>query len=71
MLCRIEAILIKKVVKRVLKVLRETMDRSDLKGFVGMHEHIQYLEARLHRKLKGIFIIGIWGTRGMGKTIKE
>lgn len=63
-----EAELIEKVVECVLMRLNQTRDQSDLKGLVGIQNQIEHIEALLSKRSPDVFIIGIWGMIGIGKT---
>ena len=65
---RTESELIDKVVERVLMRLNQKSDQSDLNSFVGIQNRIAHIEALLSARSQDVFIIGIWGMGGVGKT---
>ncbi|KAK9205273.1 hypothetical protein WN943_015540 [Citrus x changshan-huyou] len=59
--------LVEVIANEVLKRLQETF-QSDNKDLVGVERHIKQTESLLCTRSAGVYILGIWGIGGIGKT---
>ncbi|PON32201.1 TIR-NBS-LRR-like protein [Parasponia andersonii] len=65
-----ESKLVEKIVEEVLKKLSSISNSTDdeLTGLFGMDKHLKKMESLLCLDSSNVFVIGIWGMGGIGKT---